>query len=310
MKRLVFFILVVLAGICLEAQVPAKISYQSVVRNTAGNLLVNTSIGTRATILQGSESGLAVFSEVHILQTNANGMLSFNLGDGINSSGNLNVINWNDGPYFIKLEYDLTGGSNYTIISINELQSVPYAFQANKANSIIKGGHTFFNHFIGEVFGGGVVFHLWKDALGEEHGLILYPNLVSAGTAWGLSGSDLPNESVWDGMANTEVIVNSGANPSDAASLCNDLSANGFDDWYLPSLSEMDLLYSSIFDINRVLSTIPGASQFGYNIYWTSTESDAFDAWHFGYYDGFTTYLSMINSSKNSPFAVVAVRKF
>jgi hypothetical protein len=296
----------------LTAQSPNKISYQSVVRNASGSLVGNSLIGTRVTILQGTENGQVVYSETHTAQTNSNGLLSMKIGGGTAQTGNFDSINWSNGPYFIRLEHDLNGGNNYTITATSELQSVPYAIHSNEAISVSKGNHTFFNHYIGEVFGGGVVFHLWKDGLGEEHGLILYPNLLSTAATWGNSGLDLPNcESVWDGLANTNVILNSGAVSTDAASLCAGLlSVDGYDDWYLPALSEMDLLYSKIFDINRVLSTIPGASQFGYNIYWTSTESDAFDAWHFGYYDGFTTFLSMINSSKNNPFAVVAVRKF
>jgi len=41
-------------------------------------------------------------------------------------------INWAAGPYYIKSETDLLGGTNYTITSSNELMSVPYAlFTAN-----------------------------------------------------------------------------------------------------------------------------------------------------------------------------------
>ena len=41
-----------------------------------------------------------------------------------------------------------------------------------------------FNHYIGEAFGGGVIFHLWKDAGGDEHGLIVATTDTSSSAAW------------------------------------------------------------------------------------------------------------------------------
>jgi hypothetical protein len=42
-------------------------------------------------------------------------------------SGTFAGIDWAAGPYYVKTETDLSGGTNYTIISSNELLSVPYA---------------------------------------------------------------------------------------------------------------------------------------------------------------------------------------
>jgi len=47
-------------------------------------------------------------------------------------TGTFACIDWAAGPYYVKTETDLAGGTNYTIISSNELLSVPYAlFSAN-----------------------------------------------------------------------------------------------------------------------------------------------------------------------------------
>jgi len=47
-------------------------------------------------------------------------------------SGTFAGIDWAAGPYYVKTETDLYGGTNYTIISSNEILSVPYAlFSAN-----------------------------------------------------------------------------------------------------------------------------------------------------------------------------------
>ena len=59
-------------------------------------------------------------------------MASLIIGSGTVVSGTFASINWANGPYFIKIETDPTGGTNYTISGSSQLMSVPYAlFSAN-----------------------------------------------------------------------------------------------------------------------------------------------------------------------------------
>ena len=48
-----------------SCQAPPKMSYQAVIRNTSGQLVVNTSVGIRVSILQGAPSGPVLFSETY-----------------------------------------------------------------------------------------------------------------------------------------------------------------------------------------------------------------------------------------------------
>ena len=109
------------------AQAPQKMSYQAVIRNSNDSLLVSTPVGMRISLVQGSPSGTVVFSETQTATTNANGLVSLQIGMGTAVSGTFTGINWAAGPYYVKTETDLAGGTNYTIISSNELLSVPYA---------------------------------------------------------------------------------------------------------------------------------------------------------------------------------------
>jgi hypothetical protein len=73
-----------------------------------------------------------VFSETQTSTTNANGLVSLQIGMGTAVIGTFADIDWAAGPYYVKTETDLSGGTNYTIISSNEILSVPYAlFSAN-----------------------------------------------------------------------------------------------------------------------------------------------------------------------------------
>ena len=42
-------------------------------------------------------------------------------------------IDWSKGPYFIKIETDPNGGTDYTIVGTSEMLSVPYALFALNA---------------------------------------------------------------------------------------------------------------------------------------------------------------------------------
>ncbi len=112
------------------AQAPEKMSYQAVVRNTTNNLVTNQPVGMQISILQGSATGTAVYVETQTPTSNANGLVSLEIGGGAVVSGNMATINWANGPYFIKTETDPTGGSSYTITGTSQLLSAPYALYA------------------------------------------------------------------------------------------------------------------------------------------------------------------------------------
>jgi hypothetical protein len=109
------------------AQAPQKMSYQAVIRNTNGALVSSSSVGMQISILQGTASGNVAYSETQIASTNANGLVSLEIGSGTVIIGTFAGINWANGPYFIKTETDPAGGTNYSITGTNELMSVPYA---------------------------------------------------------------------------------------------------------------------------------------------------------------------------------------
>lgn len=128
--RVIFSLIYFFTSAALFAQSPEKMSYQAVVRNSGGVLLVNQNVGIRVQILQGSEFGAAVFVERHTTATNVNGLVTLEIGGGTPVLGTLAGINWSAGPYFLKTEIDPAGGTNYSIIGTTQLLSVPYALQA------------------------------------------------------------------------------------------------------------------------------------------------------------------------------------
>lgn len=133
MKKITLIALLFCSFTIVFAQAPQKMSYQSVIRKTDGSLVVNTSVGIKISILQGSASGTAVYVETQTTTTNANGLATLAIGGGTPVTGTFAGINWASGTYFIKTETDPVGGTNYTISGTSQLLSVPYALYAGSS---------------------------------------------------------------------------------------------------------------------------------------------------------------------------------
>ena len=136
MKKLITMTIMVLAVAAAMAQAPEKFTYQAVVRNASNSLVANASVGVRVSILQGSATGSAVYSETHVATTNANGLVTLSIGGGNVQQGAFADIDWANGPFFLKSETDPNGGSNYSITTTQEMLSVPYALYAKEAGNI------------------------------------------------------------------------------------------------------------------------------------------------------------------------------
>jgi hypothetical protein len=117
------------------AQAPQKMSYQAVIRDAGNTLVTSVPVGMQISILQGSATGTAVYVETQTASTNINGLVTIEIGNGIPVTGTFSSINWAAGPYFIKTETDLTGGTAYSISGTTQLMSVPYALYAETSGN-------------------------------------------------------------------------------------------------------------------------------------------------------------------------------
>ncbi|MFT4204659.1 MAG: hypothetical protein QM610_12210 [Chitinophagaceae bacterium] len=113
-----------------HAQTPQKMNYQAVIRDVSNTVVANTAIGIKISILNAAST--EVYSETQTPTTNANGLISIEIGSGSSFSS----IDWSAGTYYIKLQVDPAGGTNYTVTTTSQLVSVPYALNAAKVDSI------------------------------------------------------------------------------------------------------------------------------------------------------------------------------
>jgi len=173
-------------------------------------------------------------------------------------------------------------------------------------------------HYVGELFGGGIVFYIYNDG---ANGLIAsLDNLTTTGGSykikWKYNNTNTGAKSPFDGAANTLLIKTTN---NSAGKLCDDYAGGGFTDWYLPAIRELQILYNNAFVIDEILENDGNAATNGFNWaptnneYWSSTENFDTGTSKFAYELSFFTG-NIIAESKNSNIYgenyVRAIRKF
>lgn len=123
---------------------------------------------------------------------------------------------------------------------------------------------------IGDYNYGGVIF--WINAAGDE-GYVVALEDQSSGAPWGCYGLNIPfaeGPAIGDGEVNTMAILSSCTDSGIAADLAND-AINGFNDWFLPSVAELNEVYNNKATLNASIIA-NGGTAFSNNWYWTSTQ--------------------------------------
>ena len=159
-------------------------------------------------------------------------------------------------------------------------------------------------HFIGERYGGGIVFYVYDNG---QHGLIAATADQNGGATIRWYGGSFTNtvaraDGVGAGLKNTAIII-ANQGPVDgtpfAATVCNEYSVTAggvtYGDWYLPSIHELNLLY-----IQRAV-----VGGFSSSNYWSSSEEGGVTAWFQDFTNG-----GQGTSGKGSTWRVRAVRAF
>lgn len=131
MRRFIFQMFFGALALNVMAQAPQKMSYQAVIRDASGNLVIHRQVGMRITILEGALPGTAVYQETQTPTTNENGLVTIQIG----GNTGLDAVDWGNGLHYITTETDPSGGSSYTIIGTSQLLSVPYALYAKTAET-------------------------------------------------------------------------------------------------------------------------------------------------------------------------------
>lgn len=119
MKKLIsiYFVSLVFCLGSVFAQLPNAFTYQCVIRDGDGNVLREQNINLQINILSGSEDGSSAFSETQAATSNVEGLVTVSIG----AVEDLSIIDWANGPYYIKIL------ANEVQQDVKEIVSLPYA---------------------------------------------------------------------------------------------------------------------------------------------------------------------------------------
>jgi hypothetical protein len=136
---------------------------------------------------------------------------------------------------------------------------------------------------VGQEYQGGVIFFV--DSTGH-HGLIAAHNDIGAypliyRTEWKIIGAD--GIELGTGRQNTVCILKCcNFDGQTAPFFCTTFSNEGYKDWFLPSIDELDLLFSADIKIGG----------FRRGLYWSSSVAGQFYGWAESYFEGSTRMVS------------------
>ena len=149
---------------------------------------------------------------------------------------------------------------------------------------------------------GGLIFYVKEGGYSDGWMYLeAAPSDQSTGAEWGSYGSSIggTETGIGTGQSNTTTIMtwlNNNIETDRAAQLCDAMVYGGYDDWFLPSKDELNLMYENL--------KVVGVGGFAFS-YWSSSEYDATFAW--------AQYFNFGNQSSNHKYnthPVRAVRAF
>ena len=151
---------------------------------------------------------------------------------------------------------------------------------------------------VGQSYKGGIIFYL--DA-SNQHGLVAAPTDQSTNSMWNtdsVATTDSYRTEVGTGDLNTDAIIKVYGSANYAASVCRSYKGGNFNDWFLPSKDELNLMYQNLKQ--------KGLGSFADEYYWSSSSRNDQTALIEGFKDGEQTY-----EDKDDNFMYTrAVRKF
>ena len=116
-------------------QSPQALKYQTVVRDTNGNILAGENVTFRFSILKDSINGNETYVETHSSITSDFGFVNLVIGEGILVFGSFSTIDWGNHSCFLKTELDVLNSGSYELMGTSQLLSVPYALFAENVSN-------------------------------------------------------------------------------------------------------------------------------------------------------------------------------
>tara|TARA_R110002124_G_scaffold227889_2_gene393297 strand:+ start:52859 stop:54811 length:1953 start_codon:yes stop_codon:yes gene_type:complete len=130
MKTIITLIVLFLST-CAFSQ--SGINYKAVIKDSGGNIVSNQTVDVQFIIYEGVALTKNVYQESHTTNTDGNGLLIVNIGEGTTANVFEN-IEWGIDEHFLNVQVNT--GSGLVDMGTTAFKTVPYAINAEKANNV------------------------------------------------------------------------------------------------------------------------------------------------------------------------------
>ena len=135
MRNLLLVFIIAIFCTNINAQTPESFNYQSIMRSANGDVLVNKNVTMRFSIGSDEQFDSFEYQETQQVITSNQGLVSIAIGEGEPIMGDFMSVNWNEGNNFIQVELKLDESSDFMVLGISQLRSVPYALHAKTVDN-------------------------------------------------------------------------------------------------------------------------------------------------------------------------------
>ncbi|MDR0443396.1 MAG: DUF1566 domain-containing protein [Treponema sp.] len=285
----------------VESQMVATGKYQIVTRDDIDKLLENQRIQVSAISSSENLQKLQLANIKYIVTGALDAM-------GSDYAITIRVLDVSTGQFSHSANDFMGGGSRELYNGITALMvKFNSGMSAGEGGAIVQGAGSRSgasgNYKVGD-FGpaGGHIFYDKGVFSGGWRYLEAAPAETEFTAQWGAYEKDVAGTGtgVGSGKRNTQLIVDrlKGLGESGrAAQLCASMNFDGFDDWFLPSKDELDLMYKNLKQ--------KGLGGFGGGYYWSSSQNNSNSAW----YQLFSNGVQNLHY-KDDTYSVRAIRAF
>ncbi len=141
------FAVAIIVAAAMQSTAQESFAYQAVIRDGEGNLITNSEVELKFSLLNG---GKTQYAETQKAKANQYGNISVMIGAGEKTEGDFAKVPWNTLDITLKVEVKLAGSDKFIELGQTKINPVPYAMYAAQGggaatvNGAAKGAETLF----------------------------------------------------------------------------------------------------------------------------------------------------------------------
>jgi len=130
MKKIIYILIIGAWLSHLQAQSNEAFSFQGIILDNNGNPSSNQMIEMTSHIADSSNGQNIIYSEVHDIVTNDQGLFDIAIGNGVATEGAFADIDWLSYVPYVQITYNLNDGADGITLAWTKFKSVPFCFSS------------------------------------------------------------------------------------------------------------------------------------------------------------------------------------